>query len=113
MAALLELESDITVLAEARDGREALRLVIEHEPDVLLTDIEMPHLTGLELAAEVKKQAPKTRVIIVTTFARSGYLRRALEAGAAGYLLKDAPARELAQAARLRERTRRPSRVGR
>ena len=100
LAALLELENDITVLAEARDGREALRLVIEHEPDVLLTDIEMPHVTGLELAAEVKRQAPKTRVIIVTTFARGGYLRRALEAGAAGYLLKDAPATDLAQAVR-------------
>ena len=100
LAALLELESDITVLAEARNGREALRLVLEHQPDVLLTDIEMPHVTGLELAAEVKRQAPKTRVIIVTTFARGGYLRRALEAGAAGYLLKDAPARELAEAVR-------------
>lgn len=97
LAALLELESDITVLAQARDGREALRLVNEHKPDVLLTDIEMPHLTGLELAQEVKLE---TKTIIVTTFARSGYLRRALEAGAAGYLLKDSPARDLADAVR-------------
>lgn len=100
LAALLELEGDLEVVAQAKDGKVALELVERYRPDVLLTDIEMPLMTGLELAAAVKKQHPKTRVVILTTFARSGYLRRALEAGAAGYLLKDAPASELAAAVR-------------
>ena len=67
---------------------------------MLVTDIEMPEMTGLELAGELQRRAAHTAVIILTTFARSGYLRRALEAGARGYLLKDAPARELAEAVR-------------
>ena len=100
LAALLDLEPDITVRAQARDGREALRLVKEHQPDVLLTDIEMPRLTGLELAGEVKTLGLGVKTIIVTTFARRGYLRRALEVGAAGYLLKDTPASALADAVR-------------
>ncbi|HEX8243378.1 MAG TPA: response regulator transcription factor [Longimicrobium sp.] len=100
LAALLETESDLRVVGQARDGREALEMVAAHAPDVLLTDIEMPGLTGLEVAAEVTRRKLPTRVIIVTTFARSGYLRRALEAGAAGYLLKDSPADELANAVR-------------
>ena len=100
LAALLELEGDIEVVAQARDGLEALSLTKTHQPNVLLTDIEMPHMTGIELAAAVRKDLPKTRVIILTTFARGGYLRRALTAGASGYLLKDAPARDLAEAVR-------------
>ena len=100
LAALLELEDDLSVVAQARDGAEALTLVREYRPDVLLTDIEMPKVTGLELAAAVRRDAPRTRVIILTTFARAGYLRRALDAGVAGYLLKDAPASELAAAVR-------------
>ncbi len=100
LAALLELEGDLRVVAQARDGAEALVLVRRERPDVLLTDIEMPRMTGLELAAEVTRTVPGTRVVILTTFARSGYLRRALDAGAAGYLLKDAPASELAAAVR-------------
>jgi len=100
LAALLELEGDLTVVAQARDGEEALMLVRREQPDVLLTDIEMPKLTGLELAAEVSRSVPETRIVILTTFARSGYLRRALAAGASGYLLKDAPAPELAAAVR-------------
>ena len=100
LAALLELEGDLTVAAQARDGAEALTLVQEHRPDVLLTDIEMPKMTGLELATAVRRDFPQTRVIILTTFARAGYLRRALDAGAAGYLLKDAPASNLAAAVR-------------
>ena len=87
-------------MAQAPDGAEALALVQETKPDVLLTDIEMPKVTGLELAAAVRRECPRTRVIILTTFARAGYLRRALDAGAAGYLLKDAPATELASAVR-------------
>ncbi len=100
LAALLELEGDIEVVAQARDGAEGLEMVQQHRPDVLLTDIEMPGLTGLELALEAKRQQPELKVVILTTFARAGYLRRALEAGASGYLLKDAPARELAEAIR-------------
>ncbi|WP_018465765.1 response regulator transcription factor [Calidithermus timidus] len=100
LAALLELEGDIEVVAQAKDGKTALEEVKTHQPDVLLTDIEMPHMTGLELAAEVKRLGLKTRVVIVTTFGRAGYLRRALEAGASGYLLKDAPSSELAEAVR-------------
>ncbi len=92
LSALLEIESDIEVVARARSGDEALDLVRSHRPDVLLTDIEMPTKTGLEVAAIVRQEALPTRVVILTTFARAGYLRRALEAGASGYLLKDSPA---------------------
>ena len=100
LAALLELEPDIQVIAQAANGREAERMVREMKPDVAVTDIEMPEWTGLEFAAAVKEGALKTHVIILTTFARPGYLRRALDAGARGYLLKDRPASELAQAIR-------------
>lgn len=100
LAALLEIESDLEVIAQAGDGREALDLAARLRPDVLLTDIEMPELSGLELAAEIARLKLPTRVIILTTFARAGYLRRALEAGALGYLLKDSPAERLADAVR-------------
>jgi two-component system response regulator DesR len=100
LAALLELEGDLKVVAQAGDGQTALQLAQQHQPHIVLTDIEMPLMGGLELAAEIKKQGVPSRVIIVTTFARSGYLRRALEAGACGYLLKDAPSAELADAVR-------------
>lgn len=100
LSALLELESDIDVVACARTGGEALAVISDHEADVLLTDIEMPGMSGLELAAEVRHEHPRVRVIIVTTFGRAGYLRRALNAGVSGYLLKDAPAADLADAIR-------------
>jgi two-component system response regulator DesR len=100
LATLLEIEEDLAVVARARDGREALELALAERPDVVVTDIEMPRMTGLELAVALKEVEPRPRVIIVTTFARPGYLRRALEAGVAGYLLKDAPAEELAAAVR-------------
>ena len=100
LAALLELEPDIEVVGRARDGQEALELAGEIKPDVVLTDIEMPRMTGLELAAELKRRGSAARVVILTTFARGGYLRRALDAGAAGYLLKDAPSERLAEAIR-------------
>jgi len=100
LAALLEIEGDILVVARARDGQEALEAVLANKPDVFITDIEMPKLSGLEVAAELKRRRTGTRVVIVTTFARSGYLRRALDAGASGYLLKDRPAEELADAVR-------------
>jgi two-component system, NarL family, response regulator DesR len=100
LAALLELEPDIEVVARARDGGEALRLAEETSPDVVLTDIEMPGMGGLDLAVELRRRANPARVVIVTTFARSGFLQRALAAGAAGYLLKDSPAERLADAVR-------------
>lgn len=100
LAALLELEPDIAVVGQAGDGRQALELTERLAPDVVLTDIEMPEMTGLELAAEIQRRGLPARVVILTTFARSGYLRRALDAGAAGYLLKDNPASTLADAVR-------------
>jgi len=100
LAALLEMEDDIEVIARARSGDEALKLVQQHRPSVFITDIEMPTMTGLEVAAELKRRGTPVRVIILTTFARSGYLRRALDAGASGYLLKDMPAEQLADAVR-------------
>lgn len=100
LAALLEIEGDITVVARAKNGKEALQAVVAHKPDVFITDIEMPEMTGLDVAAELKRQRKETRVIILTTFARAGYLRRALDAGASGYLLKDMRAEELAEAVR-------------
>ena len=100
LAALLEAEGDIEVAGQARNGQEALRLVQSLKPDVLVSDIEMPELTGLELATELKRQGLRVRVIILTTFARTGYLRRALEAGVSGYLLKDSPSTALAEAVR-------------
>jgi len=100
LAALLGLEPDIEVVGRARDGREALDLALATRPDVVLTDIEMPQMTGLELAAELRRLGSPARIVILTTFARSGYLRRALDAGAAGYLLKDSPSERLADAVR-------------
>ena len=100
LAALLEIEGDISVAARARNGEEALQAVLTHNPDVFITDIEMPRMTGLEVAAELKRRRARARIVIVTTFARAGYLRRALDAGASAYLLKDRPADSLADAVR-------------
>jgi two-component system, NarL family, response regulator DesR len=100
LAALLDIERDIDVVGQARNGSEAISLVRELEPDVLLTDIEMPEATGLEVAQVVRDERLRSRVVILTTFARPGYLRRALEAGASGYLLKDSPSGKLADAIR-------------
>lgn len=98
LSALLDMERDIEVVGRAANGRQALAEARERRPDVVVADIEMPTMTGLELARALKNEPPK--VIIVTTFARPGYLRRALDAGVRGYLLKDAPARQLADAIR-------------
>ena len=100
LAALLDLEPDIEVVRCAANGREAFDAVFKLVPDVLVTDIEMPLMTGLELAGKLRESHPAVRTVILTTFARPGYLRRALEAGARGYLLKDRPAAELADAVR-------------
>lgn len=100
LSALLNLESDIEVLGSSADGEAAWRDVQRLKPDVLVTDIEMPGLTGLELAQRIQRHEMPMKVIIVTTFARPGFLRRALDAGVSGYLLKDAPAENLAEALR-------------
>lgn len=100
LAALLDLEPDISVIAQATNGSEALKLARDLSPDVIVTDIEMPLKTGLELANDLNVAESRARVIILTTFARPGYLRRALDAGARGYLLKERPASELAEAIR-------------
>ncbi len=100
LAALLEIETDLAVVGRASTGSAALDLVRTLQPDVLVTDIEMPEMTGLDLAQALKTEGLKTRVVILTTFARPGYLRRALDAGAAAYLLKDAPSHQLADAIR-------------
>ena len=98
-ASLLDLEPDLDIVAAVEDGTAALAAVTEHQPDILLTDIEMGEMSGLDLAVAVRDR-PDLRVVIVTTFARSGYLRRALDAGVAGYVLKDSPIEELATALR-------------
>lgn len=100
LAALLNIEPDIQVTGTASNGSEAFRSMSKVRPDVLVTDIEMPEMTGLELTARTRELYPEVRIVIVTTFARPGYLRRALEAGASGYLLKDRPSAELADAVR-------------
>jgi len=100
LSALLKLESDLDVVGCAADGEEAWTLVQQHKPDMLVTDIEMPKLTGLELAQRIRDRGVECKVIILTTFARPGFLRRALDAGVGGYLLKDAPAEQLAEAIR-------------
>ena len=100
LCALLRLEPDVEVVGSADNGRDALALCLEKAPDIVLTDIEMPYLTGLELAARLREAKSPAKVIVVTTFGRSGYLRRALEAGVRGYLLKDAPVDALAEAIR-------------
>ncbi|HEX3102982.1 MAG TPA: response regulator transcription factor [Terriglobales bacterium] len=100
LATLLEIEGDIAVVARSRNGAQALNAVLTHKPDIFLTDIEMPEMSGLDVAAELKRKRCSTKTIILTTFARAGYLRRALDAGAAGYLLKDMAAEKLADAVR-------------
>ena len=100
LAALLNLETDIEVVGTAADGEAAWRALQQMPVDLLVTDIEMPGLSGLELAQRVQRHGLPLRVVIVTTFARPGFLRRALEAGVSGYLLKDAPVEQLADALR-------------
>lgn len=100
LCALLEIEEDFEVVAKAVDGEQAFQLAQETRPDIILTDVEMPKLTGLDLAARLKACGHPARIIILTTFARAGYLRRALDSGVSGYLLKDAPSDQLAGAVR-------------
>jgi two-component system response regulator DesR len=100
LATLLALERDLEVVGRATDGLDAWRLVEQLAPDVVVTDIEMPRLSGLDLVGRIRAAGLKCRVLIVTIFGRPGYLRRALEAGVEGYLLKDQPSEQLAAAVR-------------
>src|SRR5215211_7168279 len=100
LSALLALEEDIEIVAEVSRGDEVVPSALDSLPDVALLDIEMPGGDGLASAAALKESLPSCRVIILTTFGRAGYLRRAMESGAVGFLLKDAPASELATAIR-------------
>jgi len=100
LASLLSLEDDIEVVAEVERGDFVLEAARRAAPDVALLDIEMPGRDGISLAGDVRRELPATRTLILTTFGRPGYLRRALENGADGFLLKDAPAAELADAIR-------------
>ncbi|MGK5553404.1 response regulator transcription factor [Actinomadura kijaniata] len=100
LAALLGLEEDLTVVGEAGTGTEAVAVAVRTRPDVALLDIEMPDGDGLTAAAGIRAAVPECRVMILTTFGRPGYLRRAMEAGASAFLIKDGPAAELAAAVR-------------
>jgi two-component system response regulator DesR len=100
LAALLALEGDIEVVAEVSRGDEVIATALTAQPDVVLLDIEMPGQSGLDVLTELCTKLPDTRSLILTTFGRPGYLRRAMENGAAGFLLKDAPSRDLAVAIR-------------
>jgi two-component system response regulator DesR len=100
LAALLDLEPDLTVVAEVGSGDHVVAAAVAHSPDVALLDVEMPGMDGIEATRALKQRLPSTRVLIVTTFGRPGYLRRALQAGADGFVVKDTPARQLADAVR-------------
>ncbi len=100
LRALLELEDDIHVVAEVGRGDEVVAAAREHAPDVALLDIEMPGCDGLEAARALAAEVPGTRAVVLTTFGRPGFLRRAMEVGAAGFLVKDAPVAELARSLR-------------
>lgn len=100
LAALLDLEPDIEVVSEVGRGDEVAPAAIAHRPDVCVLDIEMPGMDGIDATAAALKALPTSRVLIVTTFGRPGYLKRALAAGASGFVVKDTPARQLADAVR-------------
>lgn len=100
LSALLGLEPDITVVGEAASGTDAVDMCLNNDVDVALFDIEMPGLNGIEATRELRNKGRDTKVLIVTTFGRPGYLQRALAAGAKGFVVKDAPAEELAEAVR-------------
>ncbi|WDV51331.1 response regulator transcription factor [Streptomyces coeruleorubidus] len=100
LALLLGMEADIEVVAQVGAGDAILDAALTHRPDVALLDIELPGKSGLDAAAELRDRVPGCRVLILTTFGRPGYLRRAMEAGAAGFLVKDGPVEELAAAIR-------------
>jgi two-component system response regulator DesR len=100
LATLLDLEPDMTVVAEVGRGDEVVAAARESRPDVALLDVEMPGVDGIEATRELRAAMPEVKVVIVTTFGRPGFLRRALVAGANGFVVKDTPARQLADAVR-------------
>jgi two-component system response regulator DesR len=100
MAALLDMEADLKVVAEVGRGDEVLAAARDHDIDVALLDVEMPGLDGVAAARELHRALPYVRVLMVTTFGRAGYLRQAMAAGASGFIVKDTPARQLADAVR-------------
>ncbi len=100
LAALLDLESDLEVVAEVSRGDEVVSAAVAGQADVALLDVEMPGMDGIAATAALRRALPSCRVLIVTTFGRPGYLRRAIEAGASGFVVKDTPARQLAEAVR-------------
>ncbi|HTY73412.1 MAG TPA: response regulator transcription factor [Actinomycetes bacterium] len=100
LSALLSLEADLEVVAEVGRGDEVVSAALETHPDVALLDVEMPGLDGISATARLRQSLPSTRVLVVTTFGRPGYLRRAMEAGATGFMVKDTPADQLADAIR-------------
>ncbi|HET7305314.1 MAG TPA: response regulator transcription factor [Segeticoccus sp.] len=100
LAALLALEPDLDVVAEVGRGDEVVPAALEHHPEVALLDVEMPGMDGIAATEALHREAPDVHVLIVTTFGRPGYLRRALQAGAAGFVVKDTPAKQLADAVR-------------
>ena len=100
LAALLSMESALEVVAEVGRGDEVVEAAREHRPDVALLDVEMPGMDGIAATAALREALPDVRVLIVTTFGRPGYVRRGLQAGAGGFVVKDTPARELAEAVR-------------
>ncbi|MDB4867487.1 MAG: DNA-binding response regulator [Cohnella sp.] len=100
LSALLDLEDDIEVVGQAENGEQALELIRSLRPDLCVMDIEMPKMTGLDVAERLKEDRDPCRVVILTTFSRSGYFQRALRAGVGGFLLKDSPINELAAALR-------------
>lgn len=100
LAALLSFEDDMEVVAQVGRGDEVVRAALEAKPDVALLDIEMPGMDGLTAAAELRRHSPGTRIVILTTFGRPGYLRRAMESGVSGFIVKDSPADKLAQTIR-------------
>lgn len=100
LKALLAMEGDIEIVAEADRTDQVVPLALEVKPDVALLDIEMPGGDGITVAGQLRKELPSCKTLILTTFGRPGFLRRAMESGAAGFLLKDAPSHELAVAIR-------------
>lgn len=100
LSALLNLEPDIEVVAEVGTGRDVVQAARDSSPDVAMLDIEMPGMDGIAATAALREALPNVRVLIVTTFGRPGYLRRALQAGASGFVVKDTPAAQLAEAVR-------------
>ncbi|QGQ99378.1 DNA-binding response regulator [Paenibacillus psychroresistens] len=100
LSALLDLEDDIEVVGQAENGEQALQMIESLAPDVVVMDIEMPYMTGLDVAEKLKERKNPCRVVILTTFSRTGYFQRAMRAGVKGFLLKDSPIAELAAALR-------------